>query len=267
MSAAYTALAGTLKARSGLILGPDKLYLLETRLAPLLRREGLRSLDDLAARLKPGSTLENDMVEAMTTNESLFFRDGKPFELLRRAILPRLHAARAPGLPLRIWSAAAANGQEAYSIAITCAELAASMPGRRVEIVGTDIAREPLERARQGLYSQFEIQRGLPMQMLVRYFDKEDAQWRVKKPLRDAVSFRLYNLLSDLKQLGRFDIVFCRNVLIYFDPATKKSVLDNLAQQMPADGALFLGGAETVLGITDRLRASPDEPGSYQRVP
>ena len=264
MTASYNALAGTLKARSGLILGPDKLYLLETRLAPLMRREGLRSLDELAVRMRPGSPLENDMVEAMTTNESLFFRDGKPFELLRRAILPRLHAARPPGTTLRIWSAAAANGQEAYSIAMVCADLAATMPGRRVEIVGTDIAREPLQRARQGLYSQFEIQRGLPMQMLVRYFIKEDAQWRIKQQLREAVSFRLWNLLSDLKPLGRFDVVFCRNVLIYFDPVTKQRVLDNLAQLLPADGALLLGGAETVLGITDKLRANPGEPASYQ---
>ncbi len=266
MTASYASLAGTLKARSGLILGPDKLYLLETRLAPLLRREGLRSLDELAARLRPGSALESLVVEAMTTNESLFFRDGKPFDLLRRAILPRLHAARPPGVPLRIWSAAAANGQEAYSIAMVCAELAGAMPGRRVEIIGTDIAREPLERARQGLYSQFEIQRGLPMQMLVRHFTKEGTQWRVRQALRDTVSFRPWNLLADLKPLGRFDVVFCRNVLIYFDTATKQRVLEGLSKSIPPDGALFLGGAETVIGITDRLRANPDEPGSYQPV-
>ena len=206
------------------------------------------------------------MVEAMTTNESLFFRDGRPFEKLRRVILPRLHASRPPGAVLRIWSAAAANGQEAYSIAMVCAELAAALPGRRIEIVGTDIAREPLERARQGLYSQFEIQRGLPMQMLVRYFTKENTQWRVKQELRDAVSFRVWNLLADPKPLGRFDVVFCRNVLIYFDAATRQGVLESLANVMPQDGALFLGGAETVIGITDRLRASPDGAGSYQPV-
>ena len=266
MTGTYANLAGTLKARSGLSLGPDKLYLLETRLAPLLRREGLRSLDELAARMRPGSALEASMVEAMTTNESLFFRGGRPFEKLRRVILPRLHASRPPGAVLRIWSAAAANGQEAYSIAMVCAELAATLPGRRIEIVGTDIAREPLERARQGLYSQFEIQRGLPMQMLVRYFTKENTQWRVKQELRDAVSFRVWNLLADPKPLGRFDVVFCRNVLIYFDAATRQRVLESLANMMPQDGALFLGGAETVIGITDRLRASPDGAGSYQPV-
>ena len=263
MTGSYTALSGTLKARSGLMLGPDRLYLLETRLAPLLKREGLRSLDELAARMRPGSTLEDDMVEAMTTNESLFFRDAKPFELLRRTILPRLHATRPPGAALRIWSAAAATGQEAYSIAMVCAELAAAMPERRVEIIGTDIARAPLERARQGVYSRFEIQRGLPMQMLVRYFTKQKSHWQVKGTLRDGVSFRPWNLLSDLKPLGRFDVVFCRNVLIYFDTATKRRVLENLARMMPPDGVLFLGGAETMLGVTDRLRASLDEAGSY----
>ena len=264
MSAAYNVLAGTLKARSGLILGPDKQYLLEARLAPLIRREGLRTLEDLAARLTPGSALETDMVEAMTTNESLFFRDGKPFEALRTKILPRLHAGRPAGATLRIWSAAAATGQEAYSIAMICADAAAAMPGRRVEIVGTDISKEALARAEEGLYSQFEIQRGLPMQMLVHHFSKEAARWRVKPALRAAVSFRSWNLLSSLTALGRFDVVFCRNVLIYFDIETKKRVLEAIARLMPPDGTLVLGGIETVLGVTDKLRASPDAPGCYQ---
>jgi chemotaxis protein methyltransferase CheR len=265
MSAALATIAEVLKARSGLIVGPDKLYLLETRLAPIIKRENFRDLSELSTKLRPGSALERDVVEAMTTNESLFFRDTKPFETIRKTVLPRLHAARPPGAPLRIWSAAASTGQEAYSIAMVVADLAAAMPGRRVEIVGTDIAREPLDRARAGLYSQFEIQRGLPMQMLVKHFAKEDGQWRIKQALRDAVSFREWNLLSDLKPLGSFDIVFCRNVLIYFDPPTKRRVLDALAKQMPADGVLFLGGAETVLGLTEAFKPLPGENGTYMR--
>jgi chemotaxis protein methyltransferase CheR len=265
MSAAFATIAEVLKARSGLVVGPDKLYLLETRLAPIIKRENFRDLSELSTKLRPGSTLERDVVEAMTTNESLFFRDTKPFESIRKTVLPRLHAARPAGAPLRIWSAAASTGQEAYSIAMVVAELAPAMPGRRVEIVGTDIAREPLERARAGLYSQFEIQRGLPMQMLVKHFVKEDGQWRIKQALRDAVSFREWNLLSDLKPLGSFDIVFCRNVLIYFDPPTKRRVLDALAKQMPADGVLFLGGAETVLGLTEAFKPVPGENGTYMR--
>jgi len=263
MSAAFGAIAAMLKARSGLVLGPDKIYLAETRLAPLLKREGLRDLAALAEKLRPDSQLERDVVDAMTTNESLFFRDTKPFDALRLRILPRLHAARAQGAPLRIWSAAASSGQEAYSIAMIAQEMQAALAGRRVDILGTDIAREPLQRARDGLYSQFEIQRGLPMQMLVRYFEKADSQWRVKPALRDAVSFREYNLLSDLRPLGRFDIVFCRNVLIYFDAPTKTRVLEAIAQQTAPDGVLFLGGAETVLGLTDKFRSVPGETGAY----
>ena len=266
MTPAYAAVAEMLKARSGLTLGPDKLYLLETRLSHIFKREAIRDLSGLAAQLRPGSPLEREVVEAMTTNESLFFRDSKPFDALRRTVLPRLHAARPIGAPLRIWSAAASTGQEAYSIAMVVADMAASIPGRRIEIVGTDLAREPLERARQGLYSQFEIQRGLPMQMLVKYFVKDEAQWRVKPALREAVSFREWNLLSDLKPLGTFDVVFCRNVLIYFDPPTKRRVLEAIARQMTPDGALFLGGAETVLGLTEAFCVQPGEPGIYTRV-
>jgi chemotaxis protein methyltransferase CheR len=263
MSGAFASLAAVLKARSGLALGTDKLYLLETRLAPLLKREGLRDLAALADKLRAGSPLEREVVDAMTTNESLFFRDTKPFVALRERILPRLHTARPPGTPLRVWSAAASTGQEAYSIAMTVAEMAPALAGRPVEILGTDLAREPLERARAGLYSQFEIQRGLPMQTLVRHFAKEDGQWRIKPALRAAVSFREWNLLEDPRPLGRFDIVFCRNVLIYFDAPTKRLVLDRIAALMPPDGVLYLGGAETVFGITERFRSIPGEPGAY----
>jgi chemotaxis protein methyltransferase CheR len=266
VSAAFAAIADMLKARSGLVIGQDKLYLLETRLAPILKREGLKSLAELAARLRGGGALERDVVEAMTTNESLFFRDGKPFEALRKSVLPKLHATRPPGAALRIWSAAASTGQEAYSIAMVVAELAPSMPGRRVDILATDLAREPLDRAREGLYTQFEIQRGLPMQMLVKHFSKDDAQWPVKKPLRDAVTFKEWNLLADLRPLGLFDVVFCRNVLIYFDPPTKRRVLDALARQIPNDGVLFLGGAETVLGLTEAFKPIPGENGVYARA-
>jgi chemotaxis protein methyltransferase CheR len=263
MSRAFASLAKVLKARSGLVIGPEKLYLLETRLAPLLKCHGLRDLDALSAKMRPGSTLEREVVEAMTTNESLFFRDTKPFEALRHTVLPKLHAARPPGIPLRIWSAAASTGQEAYSIAMVTADLASAMPGRQVDILATDIARNPLERARQGLYTQFEIQRGLPMQMLVKHFAKEEKQWRVTQDLRDAITFKEWNLLSDLRPLGTFDIVFCRNVLIYFDPPTKRRVLEALARQMPADGVLVLGGAETVLGLTDSFHTVPGENGIY----
>jgi chemotaxis protein methyltransferase CheR len=266
MNAAFATIAEVLKARSGLVIGPEKLYLLETRLAPILKHHGLPDLVALSARMRPNTPLERDVVDAMTTNESLFFRDTKPFDAMRSLVFPRLHAARPAGAKLRIWSAAASTGQEAYSIAMVAADLASAMPGRQVDILGTDIARAPLERARHGLYTQFEIQRGLPMQMLVKHFTKEDGQFRVNKPLRDAVTFKECNLLSDLRPLGWFDVVFCRNVLIYFDPPTKRKVLGAIARQMPADGMLFLGGAETVLGLTDAFKPLPGGSGIYMRT-
>jgi chemotaxis protein methyltransferase CheR len=260
MSSAFARIARMLKARSGLVLGPEKLYLLEARLAPLLKHHGLRDLAALCTQMQPDSPLERDVVDAMTTNESLFFRDTSPFETLR-CLLPKLHQSRPPHAPLRIWSAGASTGQEAYSIAMVTAGLAGAMPGRQVEILATDIARDPLERARAGLYTQFEIQRGLPMQMLVRHFTKEAGHWRIKQALRDAVTFKLWNLLSDLRPLGKFDVIFCRNVLLYFDPPTKRRVLEALARQMPPDGVLFLGGAETVLGLTDTFQPHTGEGG------
>ena len=264
-AAAFDSLAALLRDRSGLTIGPDKTYLLETRLGPIAKREKLPDLAALAARLRgPGAEpLVREVVEAVTTNESLFFRDSKPFVHVRATALPRLHAARPPGIPLRIWSAAASTGQEAYSLAMIAAELRPAMSDRRIEILGTDLAREPLARAREGLYTQFEVQRGLPVQMLVKHFRKEEANWRIAEPLRAAVSFREWNLLDNPAPLGRFDVVFCRNVLIYFDPPTKAKVLEGIARQLAPDGLLYLGGAETVLGITDRLLAVPDAPGAY----
>jgi chemotaxis protein methyltransferase CheR len=265
LPAAFDTLAGLLKTKSGLTIGTDKLYLLETRLANIVKREKLADLNGLAERLRrPGNdALARDVVEAMTTNESFFFRDDKPFTHFRTQALPRLAAARPPGSPLRVWSAASSSGQEAYSLAMIVTESAAVLGGRKVEIIGTDIARDQLARAREGVYSQFEVQRGLPVQMLMRYFRKDDNNWRIADPIRGMAQFREYNLLTDLRPLGRFDIVFCRNVLIYFDQPTKSRVLEAIAGLMPPDGLLYLGGAETVLGITSRFAPMPNERGVY----
>ena len=264
-TAAFQTFATLLKSRSGLVIGPDKLYLLETRLASILKREQLRDLAALADRLRaPGAeALIRQVVEAMTTNESFFFRDDKPFQHFRNQALPRLMAARPAGAPLRVWSAASSSGQEAYSLAMILSECRASIGGRRIEIIGTDLARDQVARAREGLYTQFEVQRGLPVQMLMRYFHKEESDWRISEAIRGMVQFREWNLLGDLRPLGQFDVVFCRNVLIYFDQPTKAKVLDAVAQQMPADGLLYLGGAETVLGITSRFAPLPTERGVY----
>jgi chemotaxis protein methyltransferase CheR len=262
---AFTFLAELLRNRSGLVIGEDKIYLLETRLAPILKREKLRDLNELVDRLRGrgNDAVVRDVVEAMTTNESFFFRDDKPFQHFRSQALSRVIAARPAGAPLRIWSAAASSGQEAYSLAMILLESRAILGDRRVEILGTDLARDQLARAREGLYTQFEVQRGLPVQMLMRYFRREDLGWRISDTLRAMVQWKEWNLLGDLRALGRFDIVFCRNVLIYFDQATKTQALEAIAGQMSADGMLYLGGAETVLGLTTRFAPLPAERGVY----
>ena len=261
----FDTLAALLRGGSGLVIGQDKTYLLETRLTAVLKQNGLRDLDALADRIRGGGfkPIERDIIEAMTTNESFFFRDDKPFVHFRTHALPRLLATRPPSSRLRIWSAAASSGQEAYSLAMIISEAKSQMSGRTLEIVGTDIAREQLARAQQGVYSQFEVQRGLPMQMLVKYFKREGTNWHVSEALRAMVAFREHNLLTDLRALGQFDVVFCRNVLIYFDQQTKTRVLEAIARQMAPDGLLYLGGAETVLGITNRFAAVPGERGVY----
>lgn len=263
--ASFETLAALLKSRSGLIIGQDKIYLLETRLAGILKREQMPDLNALADRLKrPGAeAIAQDVVEAMTTNESFFFRDDKPFQHFRNQALPRLLATRQPSATIRIWSAAASSGQEAYSIAMILAESQAAMGTRRTEVLGTDIARDPLNRARQGLYTQFEVQRGLPVQMLMKYFRREEAGWRLSDAIRGKAQFKEWNLLGDLRPLGKFDVVFCRNVLIYFEQATKVRVLEAIAAQMHPDSVLYLGGAETVLGLTGRFMPLPGERGVY----
>ncbi len=245
----FESIAAVLKARSGLSLGADKSYLVQARLEPILKKRALSSLAVLADRLRFDPALEREVVEAMTTNETLFFRDGRPFDHLREIMLPRLHAIRPRGMPLRIWSAAASTGQEAYSLAMLVSEMGPVLAGRAVEIVGTDIAREPLQRGEQGLYTQFEVQRGLPPRLLAKYFTKEEGGWRINRQLRDMVQFREWNLLSDLAGLGRFDVIFCRNVLIYFDQATKTRTLGAASRLLSPEGAIYLGAAETILGL------------------
>lgn len=263
----FAFLSGLVRTRSGIVLTADKGYMLDTRLGPIVRREGLSGMDALALRLRSAreERLAAEVVEALTTNESSFFRDGKPFEHLRR-LLPKLAAARAPGQALRIWSAACSSGQEAYSVAMVVAELGAALGGRRVEILGTDLSREMLDRARDGSFTQFEVQRGLPVQMLVKYFRQDGARWCVKPELRAMTRWQPFNLLDDPQGLGRFDVIFCRNVLIYFDPPTKSRVLGRLAGMVAPDGVVYLGGAETVLGLTERLAPAPGERGVYEQV-
>ncbi len=257
-------IAKLLKDRSGLVLTKDKSYLLESRLMPLARKRGFKGLDELIGQLRRRDiALEKEITEAMTTNESFFFRDNKPFEQFRQIVLPNLLKARASKRSFRIWCAACSSGQEPYSLAMILKEEAARLSGWRVEIVGTDLSTDILKKAKAGLYSQFEVQRGMPMQLLVKYFKKKEEVWEIDPSIRSMVQYKEWNLLEDLRGLGQFDVVFCRNVLIYFDQATKGKVLQAAAAQMPDDGVLYLGGAETVLGISQAFKPIPGQRGVY----
>lgn len=255
----------TLKQRSGLILTKDKAYLLESRLMPVARKWNLKGLDELAAslRTKRDETVLRDITEAMTTNESSFFRDQKPFDQFKQVVLPKLLETRASKRHIRIWSAASSSGQEAYSLAMLLCEMSAKLAGWKIEIIGTDLSSEMVERARSGLYSQFEVQRGLPITHLVKYFSQNGDRWQINQNLRDMVSFRELNLLGDFGPIGSFDVVFCRNVLIYFDAPTKSKVLDSISRVMQPDAVLYLGGAETVLGITEKFKPVENQRGLY----
>jgi chemotaxis protein methyltransferase CheR len=264
-AANFEFLTTMLKQISGLALGPDKSYLLESRLSPVAKKHGFHSVDELADRLRRARLdgLVYDVVEAMTTNESFFFRDVKPFEAFRQKILPDLLRRRATAHSLRIWCAAASTGQEPYSLAMILHEEANQLAGRNYEILATDISKEVLTKATDGIYTQLEVQRGLSIQRLIAHFEKKEPHWQLKPALRSKVQFRSFNLLNDPTTLGRFDVVYCRNVLIYFDQETKSKVLNSIASVMNDDGVLVLGGAETVFGISTRFRAWGDQHGLY----
>lgn len=265
----FALLATLLKDRSGLVIGPDKLYLLETRLGPLLRRHELPDLGSLAARIRMAwpEPLIAEIVDAMTTNETSFFRDHGPFEKFTQSILPALLQARAGQKRLRLWSAACSTGQEPYSLAMLLNEQAAALTGWRIDIVATDISDRVLERARSGVYSTFEVQRGMPVRLLMKYFEQTGNDWRLRPEIAGMVDFRKCNLLGDLRGLGQFDLVFCRNVLIYFDAGTKRRVLASIRGQMAADAYLMLGGAESMYGVSDDFIDIAGQRGVYRRAP
>jgi chemotaxis protein methyltransferase CheR len=265
----YDYLCKLLKARSGLVLSAEKYYLVESRLLPVARKAGLFNLTGLVARLKgpDAEPLAVEVVEAMTTNESFFFRDKAPFDNFRDTILPALLAARGRSRCIRIWCAAASTGQEPYSLAICLKEMGRELRGWRVEILATDISTEVLEKAKSGIYSQFEVQRGLPVLMLIKYFSQVGEAWQLGPEVRGMVKYMPLNLLHDFSHLGRFDVVFCRNVLIYFDQPTKTDVLERLADVTEPDGYLSLGSAETVIGLTDRFRPVAARRGLYAPAP
>jgi chemotaxis protein methyltransferase CheR len=261
----YEYLRKLLKERSGLDLSADKQYLVESRLVPLARKAGLAGIPELVQKMKSGAdALTVDVVEAMTTNETFFFRDKLPFDHLKEAVLPALVQARAARRSLRIWCAASSTGQEPYSIAMCLKEAGHLLAGWRTEIVATDLSQEVLEKSKAGIYSQFEVQRGLPIQLLVKYFTQNGELWQLKSEIRGMVQHRQLNLLQDFSHLGTFDIIFCRNVLIYFDQETKANIFGRISRMLEPDGVLALGAAESVVGITNAFKPYPDRRGLYR---
>jgi chemotaxis protein methyltransferase CheR len=261
----YEFLRKLLRDKSGLDLSADKQYLIESRLLPLARKAGLPGISELVQKLKDGNgSLISQVVEAMTTNETFFFRDKVPFDHFREAIMPELLKARANRKSVRIWCAAGSTGQEPYSLAMCLKEMSAALSGWRVEILATDLSQEVLEKSKAGLYSQFEVQRGLPIQFLVKYFKQAGELWQINSDMRGMIQHRQLNLLHDFSQLGTFDVIFCRNVLIYFDQETKINIFGRLAKSMEPDGFLVLGAAETVVGLTDVFKPLAERRGLYR---
>jgi chemotaxis protein methyltransferase CheR len=257
--------ANLVRRESSIVLGPDKEYLIEARLLPLARETGAANVAELVSRFQrsPDPLVRQRVVEALTTNETSWFRDREPFKALTEAVVPDLVRARAASRRLRVWSAACSSGQEPYSLAI---ELRCSLPaGWGYEILATDISTEMLARARKGEYSQVEVNRGLPAQLLLEHFERTGAFWRIAPTLQRAVTFQQLNLAGPLPAMAPFDIVFLRNVLIYFDIETKRSVLRSVAKLLRPDGWLFLGGAETTIGVDDNyVRVTAGRTSAYR---
>ena len=256
-----------LKRRSGIVIGMDKLYLLESRLSPIARKEGLESIEDLIGmvRRRRDEAMMKQIVDAMTTNETFFFRDKTPFDHLQNTVFPALRENR-HGQRIRILCAACSTGQEPYSIAMMLDQNPQLTGGAPVEIVACDISDRVLEKARAGVYSQFEVQRGLPIKMLMSYFNQQGDVWKLSDNIKSKVAFRNVNLLSPISGLGKFDVVFCRNVLIYFDLETKRDILKRIAAQMNDKSYILLGAAETVVGVVDSFTPNKAARGLYEKA-
>jgi len=254
--------------RSAIIIDPGKEYLVESRLTPLAFQEGLESAQKLLEHLRqqPANGLHRKVLDAMTNNETIFFRDVAPFQVLRQAIIPQFLQTRAAERKLSFWSAAASSGQEAYSLAMLLCDDFAGLPGWSVSILGTDISTAILERARQGRYTQLEVNRGLPAKCLTKYFHREGVEWQLASSIRKLVEFRAMNLAEAWPALPQFDVVFLRNVLIYFSVEKKKEILRRVRSVLREDGIMFLGTAETTLNLDDSFERIPSENTSYYRI-
>lgn len=249
----FAFISGLVRRDAAIVLEAGKEYLVEARLLPLARQSGLPSVSEFVARAqqRPEPEVHRKIVDALTTNETSFFRDGEPFKQLVDTVLPDLLVRRASTRSIKVWSAASSSGQEPYTISMVLQDNLP--PGWSFDIIGTDISTEMLTRAEAGQYTQLEVNRGLPAPLLVKHFERNGAHWQIAQALRKNVSFRRLNLAAPFPSMGPFDIVFIRNVLIYFDVQTKRTVLQRVAGTLRPDGWLFLGSAETTIGIDDRF--------------
>lgn len=263
----YQYICDLLKARSGLSLSSDKGYFIDSRLLPVARENSLKDMEELVAALKSGRPgLANQIVNAMMTHETFFFRDGKPFEAFEDSVLPFLKNQRSFEKKLNIWCAGCSSGQEPYSLAMILKENAKKFPSWKVTLLGTDISPTVIEKAKKGRYTQFEAQRGLPGPLLKKYFKETDCDWQINSHLRNAVKYQVRNLMDDFREMGPFDVIFCRNVLVHFDPTTKARVLEKMAEVLAPDGFLFLGASETVLGFSNLYTTLEGKRGIYSKA-
>lgn len=259
-------LAGLLEARTGQQLTMSRRWRIETALRGLMRDRGIANLDQLITALVSGRepSLADEVVEALLNNETYFFRDKAPFDLLRDTLLPALHRQRAKSRRLSIWCAGVSTGQEAYSLAMLFAEPSRLWTGWTVDILGTDVSQSAIGQARDGSYSQFEVQRGLPITQMMRWFEPDGVNWRIAGELKARTRFQAQSLLERPPQPGCFDIILCRNVLLYLSPEARRTAFERIADALASDGALLLGAGETVIGQTDRLQSDPACRGVYR---
>ncbi|WP_339914207.1 protein-glutamate O-methyltransferase CheR [uncultured Brevundimonas sp.] len=257
-----------IRQRSGLVVTPEKAYLVASRLSPLARSEGMANVEALLATIRKSSpeALIQRCVDAMATHESYFFRDATPFEQLAANVLPPMIEARQTQRSLRVWCAACSSGQEPYSVAMILQEMGPRLAGWKLEVLATDMSEPILQKAREGVYNDFEVKRGLSPERQARWFKPVPDGWKVSSVLQQMVQFRPHNLLQGTTGMGMFDIIFCRNVLIYFDVEHKRQILEQIGRAMPSDGALFLGSAETVLGVTTAIESTPGVRGLYRKA-
>jgi chemotaxis protein methyltransferase CheR len=263
-------LASLLEARSGQQLAMNRRWRIDTALAAIMRERGFDTIDQLVARLvsRADPSLSDQVIESLLNNETYFFRDKLPFDLLLGGPVKRLEQSRAREKRLSIWCAGCSTGQEAYSLAMSFAEEKTRWHGWKIDIVGTDLSRSAIERARAGVYSQFEVQRGLPIMQMIRCFDElGGGDWRISESLRGSVRFEARNIIEKPPQPGRFDIVLCRNLLLYFSPDMRRMAFNRLAEAIAPDGALMLGAGETVIGQTERFVSDPENRGLYMPTP